>query len=707
MPLHAGREEAITAAGGEIHAQLAGQLVASFASTDARAVIELGLSMLQAEAGGSLALALTLSTLRREAHAVLGTAIDDAFLLASRAHAGELLVDASVRDRVHFEYLFTRQVTAGGLRAGSLDRVHPRRADCVKSLALLSKPALPPPTRTLVAPLAEAMLGDARLAIVEGPMGAGAVALFEAVREALGTDRVLAIGAAPGPHVPLSSLRHALLGRVRGARAEALQTCELVSKSDAVALTEEALDLGFREGLVLVVLNPLVAIDHATLAVVEALRLKHPASVRIVGRLPFDVPIPLPFGPVDVRFTLPALRLADARELVHTILGALSSSDVERRLSIMGGDTALGVEEAVRYLVSSGELVVREGSFEWRTQARGGPDSIPVEQLMRLRFEMLSDVARRALEIALLTPRELLHVVAEKDGLDAQALERALDLLRTEHWLDDEGSLTKLSPDKEIRQQLIRNFALDAMPPARRAELNRFVYTALPETGVHRLARAHYAQEGGLDEAAKHEAKVRDAALVAAGFDAPVALPVIEPDSGERELDRSDVIELEPRSDETLTGELSSPLDAWLAGSPRGEDEGPDPRALRTAIRNKDVPAIDRWIERAIAEGSDATAIARLRAVSDVLRGDVVNAQARLARTLGADDPRAHLAQAMVMLGGGRYEEAVRAALHALAAARHRNDAKGRSAAYLALAAAYRGLGRPTDAALLEHRAEG
>jgi hypothetical protein len=61
----------------------------------------------------------------------------------------------------------------------------------------------------------------------------------------------------------------------------------------------------------------------------------------------------------------------------------------------------------------------------------------------------------------------------------------------------------------------------------------------------------------------------------------------------------------------------------------------------------------------------------------------------------------------MVMLGAGRYEEAVRAALHALAASRHRGDAKGRSAAYLALSASYRALGRPTDAALLERRAEG
>ena len=706
MALHTQRAAAITAAGGEVHAQLAGQLLASFASTDARAVIELALSMLQSEEEGSLALALTLSTLQREPHAVLGTAIDDAFLLASRAHPGELLVDASVRDRVHSEFLFTRQVTAGGLRAGSLDRVHPRRADCVKSLALLQKPALPALTRALVAPLVEALGGDARWAIVEGPMGAGAAPLFEAVREALKTDRVLALGAAPGPHVPLASLRQALLGRVRGARAEALQTRELISKSDAVALTEEVLELGFREGLVWVVLNPLVAVDHATLAVVDALRVKHPASVRIVGGLPFDAPVPPPLGPVDARFTLPALRLADAREVVHAILGGQASSDVERRLSIMGGDTVFGCEEAVRYLVASGELVFREGNFEWRTQARGGPDAIALDELMRLRFELLSDTACRAMELALLAPSELLHAVAAQDGLHASALEAALAVLRAEHWLDIDDPLTT---------HFIRKFTLEGMPPARRAELNRFIYAALPETGVHRLARAHYAHEGGLDDDALRESAVRDAALLAAGFDVPVELASEDVDSGETELDASGVVDLGPTSDETLNGELTSPLDALLPDSPLDavstdsplDDDGPDPRALRAAIRAKDVPAIDRWIERAIAEGSDATAIARLRVVTDVLRGDMANAQARLARTLRTDDPRAHLAQAMVMLGGGRYEEAVRAALHALAAARHRNDAKGRSAAYLALAASYRGLGRPTDAALLERRAEG
>jgi hypothetical protein len=688
LPQHVSRAARVLAAGGEVHASLAGQLVASLPATDARNVIDLALAMLQDEEEGALSIALSLSSLRREEHALLGTAIDDAFLLASRAHPGELLVDGSVRDRVHSEFLFTRQVTSGGLRAGSLDRVYPRRRDCVKSLALVAKAPLPTPTRALVSPLAEALRGEARFALVEGPIGAGAVALFEAVRAELKIDRVLALGAAPSVDVPLASLRQALLGRVRGTRADSLQTGELISFADALALTEEALGLGFEKGIVWVVLNPLVAIDHATLSIIGALRKKHTESVRIVSRVPFDAEVPTVLGAVDAHFTLPALRIADARELVHAILQGRASSEVERRVAIMGGDTALGCEEAVRYLVTSGELVLREGNFEWRTQARGGPDSVTVEELMRLRFELLSDEARRALEVALLVPADFQHAVALQDGVDAATFAEALRVLAEEHWLDIDDPLTT---------HMVRKFTLEAMPPARRAELHRFVYSVLPEAGVHRFARAHYAHEGGLEEEASREASARDAALLAAGFEVQARAPSVV-ESAEMPLDESDVVEIDPLTQATLNGELTSPLD---------EVDGPDPRALRAAIRAKDVSAIDRWIERAIAEGSDANAIARLRAVTDVLRGDVANAQARLSRTFGQDEPRAHLAQAMVMLGAGRYEEAVRAALHALAASRHRGDAKGRSAAYLALSASYRALGRPTDAALLERRAEG
>ncbi|MBX7195771.1 MAG: hypothetical protein K1X94_27200, partial [Sandaracinaceae bacterium] len=118
-------------------------------------------------------------------------------------------------------------------------------------------------------------------------------------------------------------------------------------------------------------------------------------------------------------------------------------------------------------------------------------------------------------------------------------------------------------------------------------------------------------------------------------------------------------------------------------------------------LRERDVGAIERWVEQATLAGADLASIARLRAVIDLLRGDFANAEARIARAGDEAGPEPLLALAMGALGAGRSADAVRMALRALALSIRRSDARGRSAALHALAARYRAEGRADDARAL------
>lgn len=128
------------------------------------------------------------------------------------------------------------------------------------------------------------------------------------------------------------------------------------------------------------------------------------------------------------------------------------------------------------------------------------------------------------------------------------------------------------------------------------------------------------------------------------------------------------------------------------------------------AIRTRDRDALERAMERAIAEGIHPGTLARVRALAELARGDLDAARRSLqeARIRGRDDraaqARAHLAEAIVELHGGDPVRGIRAGLAALAASRRDGDARGEAAALRTLAACYRALGRDDQARLIEAR---
>ena len=133
--------------------------------------------------------------------------------------------------------------------------------------------------------------------------------------------------------------------------------------------------------------------------------------------------------------------------------------------------------------------------------------------------------------------------------------------------------------------------------------------------------------------------------------------------------------------------------------------------AAEDAVRRRDVAALETLVQRAVASGSDMAAVARFRALSDLLRGDVGGARRAIAKARSfrnaraGGDPRESIAEAAVALGSGDPGAAARLGLRALALARKAGDPKGEHAALRTLAACYRALGREDDAAALEAHA--
>ena len=461
-------------------------------------------------------------------------------------------------------------------------------------------------------------------------------------------------------------------------------------------------------------LNPFASIDVASLEVIAAARRARPGRLAIVARAPHDTHLPGFLGQASSHSVLPALRTADAREVIRAVLGAATTDDVVRRVATMGGDTTLGCEEAARLLVASGDLVREDDAFVWRTTPRGGVEGVGVEELARGRLDLLPEDARRVLELLSVLPRgasrDLLRGVAATDGLGARAVAHALTILTNECWLASRD---------EPSAHFVRRVVQTAMPPARLAELHRFCATALADDPAHRHSVAHFALEGGRDADAREQARRIGDALARAGFvhasarftGAPSIPPAARPAeaSPPEEASAEGPLRLSPPTAPHSALAPSSPGSLATDEVPLDELDdvvaGPDPRELRRALRERDVAAIERWVERSTLAGADLASIARLRAVIDLLRGDFANAEARIARGGEQASPKAMLAQAMVALGAGRSADAVRLALRALSVSLRRGDARGRSAAYHALAACYRAEGRVGDAEQLATRA--
>ena len=752
----------VAASGGTVLAHVSGTVVASFPPGDVGDAVEVALDLLDAaeDENVDVACGVAFGPVLDEGIAT-GAAIEAAESLAVRARAGEVLLDPSARDRARGLFLFARTIGGGAQerRAASVDRTHPRRDTSTAAIARLGPIPITPVTEALL-PTFCAALDDARPALVllRGPVGAGAVELTRAARLELTPAVVVELGGATNGVAPLASLRAALA--IDGGAQMLVATLdehERAALDDVLAgalidhhavLAAMLIAIERAGGAVWFLLSPLVGVDAATLSVVLA-AYNASRAVACIARVGIDTPLPPEIDDVvnRVDLTLPPLRTADARVVARSVLGEATPIDVARRVAVLGGETPASVLEAARALIGAGDLVLdsesKERRFVWRGAERGGVQALALDALLAERLDQLDDESRRVLELVTQmpewAPRAMLDALAAADGIRPRAIPRSLDRLTREGWL---GAGENPRPASSF----LRRFVGSASPPARVAEVHRFVAAQLPESArdAELCERALHLVLGGREAEGIPGLMIAAEALIAAdygGAATQLALVVLGTSVGgdhrrvaqeivarfpTRHVRGTDAIGIEAPSVELAIPPevLDEPSPAEFEAEMFPVDapaviDAPDADAsqaetflhleLRDAIRRRDYESLDSLAERAIAIGSDRKGVARIRALAAALRGDHAGAQARLDRMHDARAPmdrRALLTEAMVALRAGRKSHAIRLALRALAEARRAADERGEAVALFTLAACFRAMGRPNDAALLEARVD-
>ena len=702
--------ERLRSAGAEPLATVGGSACVAFDLTELKEGIDAALRVMDDFEGSDLAslgasVGIATGEVVRTNEAAAGSAIDRAQLLACRARKGEVVVDQTTRELCESVFLFGRSVGAGAaaLRGQTIDRRMPRRDRCRASIAALREAIVPPAMVHALEELREVTAEGRGHVLLRGPRGAGALRYIRELEATLAPPLVLRISGVPGALEPFGSLRLALLrhfGRPDDVEAALGETLAQVSRG--VPVPPDMLRDAFRTRIASgawLVLDPVPGIDPSSLALLAAFAERMPMV--LLARVPLDAPLPQPLRALPWReVLLPSLRVEDAKEVARAVLGPDTDEDVIRRVAVLGGDTPLGVVEAARTLVAVGDLVHDEGRFAWRVSPRAGVRSIPTEDLLTERLASLGDAPRRLLEAIAMTPpgtpRLVVAAVAERDGLGTEVRREATARLRSEAWIAD-------GPQLRPSSELLRRVLVHRMPPARAAELNRFVADALASStlSVGPLVEAtvgYYLTEGGDTEGgARALLRAAEAALEAGYRRAPRRLAAAAVQVHPLGSIRVEAGRIARAAQHAEGDQIERPSATPTAGDRVSE-------LAVSALLAGDIDAVERTIEAAIAEGRDLAAADRVRAMAHLAKGDTeaaMKAFARLRRQSSGDlrgRARASLTLAWILLHTGDAEGAIRASLEALASARRLKDPRGEAAALHTMAACYRALGRQEEA---------
>ncbi len=697
--------ERLRGAGADPLGALGGSTCVAFELTELREALEAALRLMRNLEEGDLAplgasVGIATGEVVRIGDLAVGSAIDRAQLLAGRARKGEIVVDQATHELCANVFLFGRSVGTGAaaLRGRAIDRIMPRRALCRASIAKLKTDVVPPAIAEALTDVREVAARGQGHIVLRSPWGGGALRYTSELEAELGPPMVLRLSSVPGGLEPFGSLRLGLLrlhGRPEDVASSMGEVLGSVARGVPVPPAElrEALKTHLGRGT-WIVLDPVPSIDPSTLSLVGTIAAS--AAVVTLARIPVDGPLPQPLRGLGWReVLLPPLRVEDAKEVARAVLGPDTDEEVVRRVAVLGGDTPLGVVEAARTLVAVGDLIHDGGRFTWRVSPRTGVRSIPTEDLLTERLAGLEDAPMRLLEAIAMTPpgtpRLLVATVAERDGLSMEVRRDATVRLRSEAWIADG---TQLQPSSE----LLRRVVMHRMPPARIAELSRFIAEATRESrwGAGPMVEAtvgYYLAEGGDTEEGALALLRTAEALLAVGYrNAPRRLAAA-------------AVQMHPLG--SIRAEASRIVRADSNGNP---DAGTPPAGDRvsqvavSALLAGDIDVVERTIEAAIAQGRDLAAADRVRAMAHLAKGDTnaaMKAFARLRRQ-NPDDlrgrARASLTLAWILLHSGDAEGGVRASLDALASTRRLKDPRGEAAALHTMAACYRSLGRTEEA---------
>jgi hypothetical protein len=732
--------------GGEVISSLAGTVVANFALHELKTAINLALRLLaEAEsqpvpAGGlPIAFGLASGDIQRDkddaGHLTnSGSAIDRAQLLANQARAGEVVLDVESREAASRTYLFGRSVSTSSfaLHGEAIDRSRPLLEQCRRSVGLLHPTPVPASIRHALEPIKKAAAGSqTRVFYLKGELGIGARAGVFALRDELRPPAFLEIGAVPGGLEPLGGLRLALLKAWRTLEptrqslkktepgvADALKAIACATPPPREAAIH-ALKATFRalqteHGLPWIYINRVGAVDPATLRVLRAaLSDDTVAALFCIRTTESSVPAGLRGLHRAATVDLPALDPNEGLLVAAGILGPEANTEIARQLVITGGTTVLGITEAARTMVATGDIVREGNTFVWRDETAERRQHLGPRALLEERFATLDTSSMRFLEIACTalpaSSAQVVDAAVALDGIPDGTRRRALEALVNDGLLTPQGK-----PDSE----LLRRAVVQRMPPARRTEAYRFVahalHTAEPLVGPSMAATVGaYLCEGGNLARGAHAileagSLAADNGYTGAAVRLAAAAVQYQPDAetreGASEISRAVRLPSRPPKDEEEEERPTIPI-------PEEELEDPIEQIVRT-LKEGDHDKFDALIESSIAAGGNLTGAHCLRVVSYVSREDVAAAKQALeaAKKSPNQTPaaviRIAIASSCLQLARGRGRDAMINALEALAAARAQEDGPGEAAALKMVSATCLAAGLESDANRLAHVAE-
>ena len=732
--------------GGEVISSLAGTVVANFALHELKTAINLALRLLaEAESqpvpadGLPIAFGLASGDIQRDkddaGHLTnSGSAIDSAQLLANQARAGEVVLDVESREAASRTYLFGRSVSTSSfaLHGEAIDRSRPLLEQCRQSVGLLHPAPVPASIRHALEPMKKAAAGSqTRVFYLKGELGIGARAGVFALRDELRPPTFLEIGAVPGGLEPLGGLRLALLKAWRTLEptrqslkktepgvADALKAiaCATPPPREAAihAFKATCRALQTEHGLPWIYVNRVGAVDPATLGVLgAALSDDTVAALLCIRTTESSVPAGLRGLKRAATIDLPALDPNEALLVAAGILGPDASTEIATQLVITGGTTVLGITEAARTMIATGDIVREGNTFVWRDETAERRQHLGPRALLEERFATLDTSSMRFLEIACTalpaSSAQVVDAAVALDGIPDGTRRRALDALVNDGLLTPQGK-----PDSE----LLRRAVVQRMPPARRTEAYRFVahalHTAEPLVGPSMAATVGaYLCEGGDLTRGAHAileagSLAADNGYTSAAVRLAAAAVQYQPDAetreGASEISRAVRLPSGPPKDEEEEERPTIPV-------PDEDLDDPINKIVQT-LKEGDHDKFDALIESSIAAGGDLTGAHCLRVVSYVSREDVPAAKQALeaAKKSPNQTPTAAIqiaiASSCLQLARGRSRDAMINALEALAAARAQEDGPGEAAALKMVSATCLAAGLESDANRLAHVAE-
>jgi hypothetical protein len=592
-----------------------------------------------------------------------GPPLVTAIALARIARPGEVLIDPETPGVVAGEVLTSGSRTGkeGALKVRGLlidKRQAFRREAAAQSLAHLSRP----PFVSRHAALGELLASHAPLGLVRAEPGLGGTRLLEEIENALSPGRSLHLCTAGAE--PLGALRRAFarsiaangmpsesaLAGVKRRAMDELLAGDGINLDVAAELVKKWVTLrnGSGEGQPrsngAVLVDDAIEVDDPSLeAVSRAARLER-GAFRVIVRLDSSAPLPHCFEGLEVgnAVTLAPLPRAAAEELATSIVHGQLTVEAAKRWARRGRYVPLGISEAIAEGLTTGELAWGEGGAVPRNRNAGLRLQLEPQEWIQRRLHFVAEPAKRTLRaVAVLgievTAPRLRELIAMTRG-GGDAIDHIDELARA-GWLRTKPDGLVALPSRTHRDAVLGEISEESMIMWHEAA------SLVVEKMGGRLGSAEAARHAVL---AGNHARAVELALAAA------------------------------RASHQLG--LDAATEALLAFAGATHDDLA-PREPAPGFR------LDTWIEALRASGDREGAAIRLEAIAALAKGETTEALAVLRAGVAAAESatpaarsRASLAYGIALAVAGRQNEALIAALQALARAREGGETRGEQA---------------------------